>query len=61
MFTSIDKAIAAAISAALTFAALQFGWDVAAIGLTPQVVETVVSALVPALVVYFIPNKGTPK
>jgi DNA-binding transcriptional MocR family regulator len=58
MFTSIDKAIAAAISALLTFAALYFDIDVQALGLSPDAVAVIVSALAP-VVVYLVPNRAS--
>lgn len=54
MFTSIDKAIVAAIMA-LIFIGNQFGLN---IGLSEQTVTLIVGVLTPILV-YLVPNKRT--
>lgn len=55
MFSSMDKAIAAIIGAALTLAA-QFGLNVE--WATPELITTI-GGVVTALLVYVIPNRQT--
>lgn len=53
MFTSLDKAWAALFGAVAFLGAKYFGWDVT---LTPEFF-TALSVAVPAILVYFVPNK----
>lgn len=53
MFTSMDKALAALVMAALSILNLAFGWHITA---DPSLVSGIIAALTP-VVVYMIPNK----
>lgn len=53
MFTSIDKAVGAAVMAALYLSNTLFGFD---LGISPEAVNSAIIAFTPVLV-YLIPNK----
>lgn len=57
MFTTIDKALTAAIMGILSILAIAFGIHIS--WLTPEVIASIVAAITP-LLVYLIPNKTAP-
>lgn len=54
MFTTMDKALAALVMAALSILNLAFGYHISA---DPQLITGIIAALTP-VIVYLIPNKA---